>query len=117
MRILTDSSSSASGQFQRVAAAFLAQPGLPFAEVLSVERVARIFCKHDNLFGRNPVYSTAVMVSVVVPGCRTRTLTIATTLTDAELYSKADIAELDGFRWNAELDPPEADSIKSAAAD
>ena len=27
-----------------------------------------------------------------------------TTLTDAEVYSKADIAELYGFRWNAELD-------------
>lgn len=62
MRNLTDSSSSASGQFQRVVAAFLAQPGLPFAEVLSVERVVRIFSKHGNLFGRNAVYSTAVMV-------------------------------------------------------
>ena len=27
-----------------------------------------------------------------------------TTLTDAEVYTKADIAELYGFRWNAELD-------------
>ena len=46
--------------------------------------------------------------SVVVPGRRTSAfggLTIATTLTDAERYSKADIAELYGFRWNAELDP------------
>ena len=62
MRSITDSSSSASGQFQRVVAAFLAQPGLPFAGVLSAERVARIFSKHGNLFGRNAVYSTAVMV-------------------------------------------------------
>jgi IS4 transposase len=59
-------------------AAFLTQPGLPFAGVLSAERV--------------------------VPGRRTQTLTIATTLTDAELSSKADIAELYGFRWSAELD-------------
>ena len=29
---------------------------------------------------------------------------VATTLTDAKLYTKADIAELYGFRWNSELD-------------
>jgi IS4 transposase len=31
-------------------------------------------------------------------------MTIATTLTDATLYTKEDIAELYGFRWNSELD-------------
>ena len=41
---------------------------------------------------------------VIQPGYRTQTITIATTLTDAELYSKEDIAELYGFRWNSELD-------------
>ena len=41
---------------------------------------------------------------VVQPGYRTKTVTIATTLTDAEIYSKEDIAELYGFRWNSELD-------------
>ncbi|MEK7293434.1 MAG: IS4 family transposase, partial [Nitrospirota bacterium] len=38
------------------------------------------------------------------PGYRTTEITIVTTLTDAEVYTKADIAELYGFRWNAELD-------------
>ena len=39
------------------------------------------------------------------PGRRTtEIITIATTLTDAEVYTKEDIAELYGFRWNAELD-------------
>ena len=38
------------------------------------------------------------------PGCRTTEITIATTLTDAAVYTKEDIAELYGFRWNAELD-------------
>ena len=47
------------GGFQRVVAAFLNQPGLPFASVLSAERVARVFAKHKNLFARNGVYSTA----------------------------------------------------------
>jgi len=38
------------------------------------------------------------------PGCRTQSLTVSTTLTDAEEYTKEDIAELYGFRWNVELD-------------
>ena len=38
------------------------------------------------------------------PGRRTTEITIATTLTDAEIDTKADLAELYGFRRNAELD-------------
>jgi hypothetical protein len=41
---------------------------------------------------------------VTRPGYRTTQITIATTLTDADVYTKSDIAELYGFRWNAELD-------------
>ncbi len=33
-----------------------------------------------------------------------KTLTVVTTLLDPEMYSKEDIAELYGFRWNSELD-------------
>ena len=33
------------------------------------------------------------------PGRRTTEITIATTRTDAEVYTKADLAELYGFRW------------------
>jgi hypothetical protein len=46
----------------------------------------------------------AVRFHVVVPGRRTETLTVVTTLTDREAYSAEDIAQLYGFRWNAELD-------------
>ncbi len=45
-----------------------------------------------------------VRFQIVAPGRRTKTIDIITTLTDAEAYSQADIAELYGFRWNAELD-------------
>jgi hypothetical protein len=38
------------------------------------------------------------------PGRRTREIEVVTTLTDAETYSRDDIAELYGFRWNTELD-------------
>lgn len=41
---------------------------------------------------------------VTVPGRRVETLIVVTTLTDPQAYSKEDIAELYGFRWNAELD-------------
>jgi len=45
-----------------------------------------------------------VQFQVTVPGCRVQTLTVITTLTDPTVYSREDIAELYGFRWNAELD-------------
>ena len=41
---------------------------------------------------------------VTIPGRRTETLTVVTSLTDPEVYSKGDIPELYGYRWNAELD-------------
>ena len=45
-----------------------------------------------------------VRFHVAVPGRRTETLTVITTLTDADVFSKEDIAALYGFRWNVELD-------------
>ncbi|HMO94419.1 MAG TPA: transposase, partial [Pirellulaceae bacterium] len=41
---------------------------------------------------------------VVENGRRTETIDIITTLTEADEYSREDIAELYGFRWNSELD-------------
>ena len=58
MEALSDVCQSVSGGFQRVMAAFLNQPGLPFASVLSAERVERIFARHKNLFAMGRVYST-----------------------------------------------------------
>jgi hypothetical protein len=45
-----------------------------------------------------------IRFNVVQPGCRTRTLTIVTTLTDPKAYTAEDIAELYGYRWHSELD-------------
>ncbi len=42
--------------------------------------------------------------NVTTPGCRTETITVVTTLTDPAMYPKEDIADLYGYRWNAELD-------------
>jgi hypothetical protein len=45
-----------------------------------------------------------VQFDVKIPGRRVETLTVITTLTDPQKYSRQDIADLYGFRWNAELD-------------
>ena len=62
MTSLANSSDPCRSSFLKITAAFLSQPGLPFAEVLSAQRIERIFAKHGNLFGVGAVYSTAVMV-------------------------------------------------------
>jgi len=45
-----------------------------------------------------------VRFQVTVPGRRTETLIVVTSLIDPETYPPEDIAELYGYRWNAELD-------------
>ncbi len=62
MRNIPDSCGGGASKFGTIVAAFLAQPGLPFASVLSAERVERVFAKHGNLFGMNTIYSTIVTV-------------------------------------------------------
>jgi putative transposase len=47
--------------FQRISEGFLSQPGLPFTQLLSAERIECVFAEHGNLFG-GAVYSTAIMV-------------------------------------------------------
>ena len=62
MSAIPNSGNSGSSSFQRIVDAFLSQPGLPFAQVLSAERIERLFAKHGNLFGVGAIYGTAIMV-------------------------------------------------------
>jgi hypothetical protein len=62
MRGVPNSGGRGSVDFDRIVDSFLSQPGLPFATVLSAERIERIFARHDNLFGRGRIFSTAVVV-------------------------------------------------------
>ena len=64
MHSVTGSGARGAGRFTKVAAAFLAAPGLPFANVLWAERIERVFAKHGNLFGVNSIYSTVLTVEV-----------------------------------------------------
>lgn len=59
---IPDSPYQRRSSFQKVVDAFLANEGLPFADVLSAERINRNFAKHGGLFGRYGVYTTAIMV-------------------------------------------------------
>ena len=61
MSSLPDSHDFRRSGFRRITDAFLLQPGLPFARLLSAERIEQVFAKHGNLFGGS-VYTTAVMV-------------------------------------------------------
>jgi len=51
-----------SRSFRQVVDAFLSGEGLPFAKILSAERIERIFAKHGCRFGLHGVYTTALMV-------------------------------------------------------
>lgn len=51
-----------SGEFRNIIDGFLLQPDLPFANVLSADRIERIFKKHGKLFGVGRIYSTAVVL-------------------------------------------------------
>jgi len=62
MASVSHPSNNGGSSFQQVVAGFLSQPGLPFAQVLSAERIERIFAQHGNLFGVGEIYSTAVLV-------------------------------------------------------
>ena len=48
--------------FQKIVDGFLLQPGLPFASVLTAEKIVRIFRTHGGLFGRNRIYNTAIVL-------------------------------------------------------
>lgn len=51
-----------SASFRKVVDAFLSGEGLPFAEILSAERIERIFAKHGCQFGRHGIYTAAIMI-------------------------------------------------------
>lgn len=60
------------GSFEQIVAGFLVDDGLPFASVLSAERVKRVFAKHAGLFGFTGVYSTAMVLWAFLIATRSR---------------------------------------------
>jgi putative transposase len=87
--------------FQRIVDAFLARDGLPFASVLSGERIRRVFAEHDNLFGMNMIYSTTVVLWAF----------LAQALRDGKDAScQAAVAQIAVRRLQDGLTPPSADT-------
>ena len=90
-----------SSGFQQVLAAFLSQPGLPFSNVLSGERIERIFAKHDNQFATGGIYSTSVMVWAF----------LGQVLRDGKQAAcEAAVANIITFRMQLNLSMPTADT-------
>jgi hypothetical protein len=59
---MPNSGSQGSASFRKVADAFLSGEGLPFADVLSAERIQQVFSKHGCWFGLHGVYTTALVL-------------------------------------------------------
>jgi len=59
---LPDSSPHRSSNFQFILDSFFVSDGLPFSQILSAERIEKVFSKHGGLFGEQSVYSTAIML-------------------------------------------------------
>ena len=59
---VSDSNDFRDAGFQKIVDGFLLHPGVPFASLVTAEKIARIFRKHGGLFGENRIYNTAVVL-------------------------------------------------------
>ena len=59
---VSDSDESGNPEFQKIMDGFLLQPGLPFATVVTDEKINRVFARHGGLFGGNSIYSSAIVL-------------------------------------------------------
>ncbi len=90
-----------SGSFQGVAAAFLSGKGLPFADILSADRIGRVFARHGCLFGRHGIYTSAIMVWSF----------LGQVLRDGkEASCQAAVARVASYCEQAEIDSPTSDT-------
>jgi hypothetical protein len=115
-----ENADSRSMSFRQISDAFLSQDVLLFSEVMTAGKIQHVFgrkgerlVKDDHLIvwtrpvrpgwmdqatcGRIPatLELRELRYSVVEKGRRTKQITVVTTLTDAEMYKHAEIAELD----------------------
>jgi hypothetical protein len=84
-----------------VATAFLASEAMPFAHVLSAERIERVFAKHGGLFGRHGVYSAAMVLWSF----------LGQVLRDGkEASCQAAVARVTAYCQQQQISPPTADT-------
>lgn len=61
-RDVPNSSRKCGARFRKIVDAFLSGEGLPFADILSADRIQRAFAKHGCLFGCHGIYNTAITI-------------------------------------------------------
>jgi hypothetical protein len=59
---VSDSDDSGEPGFQKIVDGFLLQPGLPFAGVLSSQKIKRIFRRPGGLFGKDGIYNNSIVL-------------------------------------------------------
>jgi hypothetical protein len=101
MHSVVDARPRGNRAFRRIVDAFLAADGLPFASVLSAERIRRVFAADNNLFGINSIYSTATVLWAF----------LGQALRDGKDAScRAAVATIVAWRLQCGLAPPTADT-------
>ncbi len=101
MRSVATKPAAGNRGFLGVLASFLARPGLAVADVLSPQRILRVFSKHDNLLGINNVYSTTIVLWAF----------LAQVLRDGkEASCRAAVAQIAAYRPQEGLAPPASDT-------
>jgi putative transposase len=77
-----------------------------YDHLITWTRPQRPECMDEATYAQIPEMLTLreIRYNLVERGRRTRTIDIITTLVDADEYTQEEIANLYGFRWNAELD-------------
>ncbi|MBL4885982.1 MAG: hypothetical protein JKY95_15795 [Planctomycetaceae bacterium] len=56
---LSDSSPHRSHSFQLILDSFCTSSGLPFSQILSADRIDKVFARHNGIFGTQHIYSTS----------------------------------------------------------
>lgn len=101
MRTLSSQSTHRNRGFSQVVAGFLSSEGLPFADVLSAERIESIFARHNNLFGVGTIYNTSVVLWAF----------LGQVLRDKkEAACQSAVAHIVSFRLLSGLEPPTKDT-------
>ena len=98
---IPDSPHRSSVSFQHIADVFLAQNGLPFAEILSGTRIEQAFARHGGAFGRNGIYSTSVVLWAFLS---------QVLRDDKEASCQSAVARIASHCLRQGIDPPTADT-------
>lgn len=61
---ISDSGDARKSEFQKIVDGFLLPSGLPFSDVLSSQRIKRVFRRHGGVFGENRIFNLVVIIDL-----------------------------------------------------